>query len=184
MWRANMGRNPQATQKPTQWRGKIPARHTSHPTGITIKGHLTWTPVLAQEGDHRFHGRLFMEILSGLGQQSDRGSCVNEIADFDDMLALALRALLRRDGAHILLHPSGSLPMALAVRLGGAALWNASADSPWHVGSSRSFDWSGAEGPVLPAAPGHEEGNRARHEGQAHASNSLVEPGASPQSAW
>jgi hypothetical protein len=89
MWRANMGRNPQAQQEPTQGRGKIPARHTSHPTRITIKGHLTWTAVLAQEGDHCFHGRLCVEILSGLGQQSDRGSCVNEIADFDDMLALA-----------------------------------------------------------------------------------------------
>jgi hypothetical protein len=84
-----MGRDPQAQQEPAQGRGKIPARHTSNPPRITIKGHLTWTAVLAQEGDHRFHSRLCVEILSGLGQQSDRGSCVNELADFDDMLALA-----------------------------------------------------------------------------------------------
>jgi len=102
MWQANRGCNPQAQQEPTQWSGKIPARHTTNPTGITIKGHLTWTPVLAQAGDHRFQCRLFVEIVSGLGPQGDRGSCVTEIADFDDRLAFALRALLRRDGATIL----------------------------------------------------------------------------------
>ena len=89
MWRAHLGRHPQAQQEPTQWRGKIPARHASHPARITIKGHLTRTAVLAQKGDHRFHGRLCVEILAGLGQQSDRGSGVTESADFDDRLALA-----------------------------------------------------------------------------------------------
>jgi len=102
MRRAHVGRNPQAQEEPTQRRGKIAARHTSHPARITIKGHLTRTPILAQESDHRFHRGLFMKILSGLSQQSDRGPCIKKITDFDHMLALALRALLGRDGADIL----------------------------------------------------------------------------------
>ena len=59
--------------------------------------------------------------------------------------------------------------MALAARWNGAPLWNVSAGSPWRAGSSRSFDWSGAEGLVLLATPGHGEDSRAGHEGQAHA---------------
>jgi len=59
--------------------------------------------------------------------------------------------------------------MALAVRWDGATLWNVSPSSPWRAGSSRSFDWSGAEGRVLLATAGHGEESRAGHEAQAHA---------------
>src|SRR6266566_5873370 len=102
MRRANVGRNPQAQEEPTQRRGKIAARHTSYPPRITIKGHLTRTPILAQESDHRFQRRLFVEILSSLSQQSDRGPCIQKITDFDHMLTLALRALFTRAGAYII----------------------------------------------------------------------------------
>ncbi len=140
------------------------------------------TPILAQEGDHRFHRRLFVEIFSGLGQQGNRSASIHKIADLDHMLALALRTLLRRDGAHILANPSGSLPTALEARWDGAALWNGAPDSLWYAESSRSFDWSGAEESVRLAVLGHEEGSRAGLEGQAPASSSLAEQSASPQS--
>src|SRR5579863_2171047 len=184
MRRANRGRNPQAQQKPTQWRGKIPARYASHPPRIAIKGYLTRTPIPTQESDHRFHRGLFVKILSGLCPQGDRGTCIKKIADLDHMLALTLQALLWRDGANIFAHPSGFLPMALGVHRGGAVLWNESPSNPWCARFSRSFGWSGAGGPEMLAAPGHGEGSRARHEDQAHASSSLAAKSASPQFAW
>jgi len=44
---------------------------------------------LAQEGDHRFQRRLFVEILSSLSQQGNRSAGIDKIADFDHMLTLA-----------------------------------------------------------------------------------------------
>jgi hypothetical protein len=97
----DVGRNSQAQQKPTQRRGRIATRHTSHPPRITIKGHLTGTPIRAQEADHRFHRGMTRENLSGLGPQSDRAARIQKVAHLDHMLTLALRALLGRDGADI-----------------------------------------------------------------------------------
>jgi hypothetical protein len=42
-----------------------------------------------QEGEHRFQGGLFVEILSGLGPQGNGSACIDKIADFDHVLALA-----------------------------------------------------------------------------------------------
>src|SRR6266566_7787736 len=61
----------------------------------------------------------------------------------DHMLALALRTLFRRDRAHILLHPSGSLPTALGAHWSGVALGNVAPGNRWHAKSSRSFGWNG-----------------------------------------
>jgi hypothetical protein len=57
---------------------------------IAIKCHLVRAPILAQEGNHRFQGGLFVEILSSLGREGNRSACIDKIADFDHMLALAL----------------------------------------------------------------------------------------------
>ena len=59
--------------------------------------------------------------------------------------------------------------MALAVRWDRATLWNVSPGSPWCAESSKSFDWSAAEGLVLLATLGHGEDSRAEHEAQVHA---------------
>jgi len=179
MWQANRGCNPQAQQEPTQWRGKIPARHTTNPTRITIKGHLTWTPVLAQAGDHRFQCRLFVEIVSGLGPQGDRGSCVTEIADFDDRLAFADAGLCSGE----------TEPPSLQ------SIWISSTGARSSLGWGSSLERVSRQ-PVAcrifqivrlerdrGTCAACSCGSRGREEGQAHASNALVEPGASPQSA-
>jgi hypothetical protein len=72
MWRTHVWSNPQAQQEPTPW-----------------------ASILAQEGDHRFQRRLFVEILSSLGRQGNRSACIDKVADFDHMLTLALRTLFR-----------------------------------------------------------------------------------------
>src|SRR5437763_2363963 len=77
MRRAHMWPNPQAQQEPTQRRGKIPARPPPNPARITIKGDLPWASILAQEGDHRFQRRLFVEILSGLGSEGNRSASID-----------------------------------------------------------------------------------------------------------
>src|SRR5690348_366924 len=94
--------NPQAQQQPAQRRRKIPTGDSSYPAWIAIKGHLARASILAQKGDHGFQGGLFVEILSRLGRKGNRRAYIDKIADFDHMLALPLRTLLRRDAADIL----------------------------------------------------------------------------------
>jgi len=84
-------------KEPTQRRGKIAARHAPHPTRITIKGDLMRTSIGLQKADHRFHRGLFVEILSGLGKQGDRGASIHKIAHLDHMLALADAGLCSAD---------------------------------------------------------------------------------------
>jgi len=44
---------------------------------IAIKGHLAWASILSQEGDHRFQGGLFVEILSRLGREGNRSAGID-----------------------------------------------------------------------------------------------------------
>src|SRR5579883_3120332 len=67
MWRTHVRFHPQAEQEPAQRGRKIPTGDASDPSWIAIKGHLTRTAILAEEGNHRFQRRLFVKILSGLG---------------------------------------------------------------------------------------------------------------------
>jgi len=59
--------------------------------------------------------------------------------------------------------------MAFEARSRGVALWSEGPGSRWRAGSSRPFDWSGAEVGVRLATLGHGEGSRAGPEAQAHA---------------
>jgi len=83
-------------------------------------------------------------------------------------LSLALRALFRRNGTHIFLHPSGSLPRGLAVRWDGATLWNVSPGSPWCAGSRHFVRLERGRGicaarPLRVTGKVVEQGTRTRH---------------------
>jgi hypothetical protein len=113
---------------------------------------------------------------------TSRSACIHKIADFDHMLALALRTLFRRDGAHILeIHLDLFQWPSELVGMGG--LFGARDQTASSMQDLEdSFGWSGAEGLVRLATLGHGEGSRAAPEAQAPASSSRAEQSASPQS--
>jgi hypothetical protein len=78
MWRTHVRRNPQTQQETPEWGGEIATGHPSHPARIAIKGDLARTPILAQEGDHRFQGGLFVEIFSRLGGEGNRSASIHK----------------------------------------------------------------------------------------------------------
>src|ERR1700730_2033136 len=64
---------------------------TADPAGIAVKGHARRAPIAAEEMHHRFQSGFRVKIRASLGHEPGGGPGVHKIADFHDMLLLAVR---------------------------------------------------------------------------------------------
>jgi hypothetical protein len=151
---------------------------------IAVKGHLARTPIRAQEGNQRLQrwqarGNLPWPEPTGRSRFRHRPALQTSMTCCrlpcepcsGEMQPISLRIHL-------------DLLQRLAGLIGVGRLFGMRHQATRDVQDrARSFDWNGAEGPALLAAPGHEEDSRAEPQGQAPASNSLAAQSASLQSA-
>jgi hypothetical protein len=182
MRRTDRGRNPQAQQEPTQRRGKIAARHASHPTRITIKGELMRTSIGLQKADHRFHLGLFVEIRVFPGQ-TRRSRCQHpqNCTPRSHAGACRCRAVFSRHTTDIF-----AIHLNLLQRLPRRSRASASSvawaeDTRFCAAASRPFGWTGASELLRLAGLDHAVDTRAGLGHLGGVPGAQVERDASPQ---